>query len=132
MYRLLLSTVLIGTASLNAGQIQIGAGTNGVNGLTASYMAAGGSTTGWAEKNYINNLFTTANTVTATGTNALPLQVGTGSGPGPNTMTDANGIVFAMINDGPASGATNDLWASQTANQQSITVPINVAFSAPM
>lgn len=118
--------ILAGLASsvlAHSGQIQIG----GVNGLTAAYIAGGsGSTTGWVERNYTNALFENATITPAAGqTNALPLQ--TGATAGVNSMTDANGIVFSMLNDGNLNGTlTNNAWTSNTSGVHSITVPVNV------
>jgi len=109
-------TAVIGA---NAGVIQIGAGVNGVNGLTSAYITGnGGSLGGWAEKSYTTTLFQSA-TLTPTGANTLP------TGAAAATMTDQSGNKFSMINEGTTG--LNE-WASPAGGTVgSIIIPINVA-----
>jgi hypothetical protein len=105
--------------SANAGQIQVG----GPNGLTSAYVTSQG---GWAQRGYYGGLFSK----TTSSSTGLPTQTNTtGTLAGPQTLTDSNGTVFNLMNDGP-SAATNDynyVWVSQnTGAANAITIPVNV------
>jgi hypothetical protein len=105
--------------SANAGQIQIG----GPNGLTSAYVTSPG---GWGQRPYVGSLF--SNTTSATP--GLPTTTNvTGNNAGPQTLTDSSGIVFNMMNDGPAANTSsyNYVWASQTSGAaNAINIPVNV------
>jgi hypothetical protein len=123
---------LIGTGIAAAGQIQIGGGSNGANGLTSTYV---GSQTGWLAKNYDTRLFQGAteagNLVSPTYTSgayaySTPYQTASA------TLKDASadsgaGVTFAMIADGTSSGnpaASNNFWEGYQA--QTLTIPVGV------
>jgi hypothetical protein len=108
-------------ATANAGQIQIG----GANGLTTAYVT-GGATGGWSQRPYMSGLFSS---VTNSGVGLPTTTNTTGAPAGPQTMTDAGGIVFSMINDGPVAlnSTYNYIWASQNGGAPgTINVPVNV------
>jgi len=144
---LFLGLAVLGAASAGPIQLQIGGGTNGVNGLTSNYITTNsGSTTGcsagtcpaWTEQNYNTNLFLGA---TASGGSTTPDAYGAGnanstgtysqSSAATGTMTDTtNNITFAMINDGTGAGGSNNVWVAPTATTAGdsplITIPVGV------
>ncbi len=125
---------LVGSGLATAGQIQIGSGTNGVNGLTASYIGSGITGT-FNEQNYDGRLFQTAQ---LSGTLVTPpYTTGTytqASSPSPSTIVDtgagaltdsSTGVTFNMITDGTGLGGSNNFWQGATAGA-TITIPVGV------
>jgi hypothetical protein len=118
----LLSTVALATLA-QAGQIQIGQTSGGVNlGLTSTYI--GGGHTADALVNYNPNLFSgatavsgTVNQPAATSTELATLSVIDASNDG--------GVSFAMIG-GNSTGTANTWYSTNTAGTSIVTVPINV------
>jgi len=137
------STLTLATLmTLNAGQIQIGSGTNGANGLTSSYMsgtsttscsgASNAATTSAAgyngcvtpasgagnltERNYVATLFQGA-----TGTTA-PVSSTTFSDSNNGTPT------FARIQGDLATGQSvgADYWATNNQNTSTVFVPVGI------
>ncbi len=120
-YAVLAGLAIVATA--NAGQIQIG----GANGLTNAYVTGSGATGGWSQRPYMSGLFSS---VTNSGAGLPTTTNTTGALAGPQTMTDARGIVFSMINDGPVAlnSTYNYIWASQNGGAPgTINVPVNVS-----
>jgi len=131
------------TVAASAGQIEIG---GSATGLTSNYILQGagavcaagagncvtGSTTGWAERNYDNILFSGAtNTGGAVSPTPFVGYTQTGGEPANSSITDSKSNTFAMISDGanPSSNASNNYWASiaTTGGTDSITIPIGIS-----
>jgi hypothetical protein len=144
--RLFLSISAFGLASVvaaSAGQIDIG---GSATGLTSNYILQGagavcaagpgkcvaGSTTGWAERNYDNILFSG---VTSGGGLSSPAPFAgytqSGGEPANSSITDSKGNTFATISDGadPLTDASYNYWASTSTSggKDSITVPIGIS-----
>lgn len=118
---------LIGTGIAAAGQIQLGGGANGVNGLTSAYVGAGAGS--WVEQNYEIRLFQGATA------NSLPVtpQYTTGTyventSPAAATITDSSaGVTFNMITDGTYGATTQyskNFW--EATNTSTLTIPVGV------
>jgi hypothetical protein len=105
---------LFSVVAANAGQIQIGSGVNGADGLTSAYIG-GGCTAGGpcTEQGYVPVMFAGAPVAPATG---------------PGTFFDAHGdggsgVTFAEIND----GAGKNFWDLPTGSSTSVlTIPVGV------
>jgi hypothetical protein len=129
-------------ASAYAGTVQIG----GTNGLTSNYILQGagatcaagagncitGSTTGWAEKNYVNTLFQGVSNSGTTPASPVPFTgyAQTGGTPSGSTAADtAHNVTYAMVSDG-AIGGNNSAngWESTATGggTDSIVVPIGL------
>jgi len=127
----------------SAGQIEIG---GSATGLSSNYILQGagavcaagpglcvaGSTTGWAERNYDNILFSGATNTSGTVTpSPFPGYTQSGGEPTNSSLTDSKGNTFAMVSDGAnsSSNASNNYWASTNTNGKadSITVPIGIS-----
>jgi len=118
-----------------AGQIQLGSGANGVNGLTSAYVGSGAG--GWNEQNYEIRLFQTA---TSSSTPVAPVYT-TGSynantSPSPASITDSGtealtdssaGVTFNMITDGTYGTTTQysrNFWGA--TNTTLLTIPVGI------
>jgi len=115
-------------ATLNAGpiQLQVGTGTNGANGLTAStvtQVVTGGATGSLGEKAYIGNL--------PPGGTALTYVSGVPVGSYPNGETSGQAltvndggtnVTFAMIDD--SAKPTSNFWASSNTTTGTNATPI--------
>jgi len=122
----------------NAAQIQIGAGTNGVNGLTTTYIGAGDcASTCTDQYNYDEVLFRNLNDSASPGTN-YSINSAT-----QNSITDTTapalaadpgtGVKFALINDGtygcsaPGCGSSSNYWSLPGDNTlTTLTIPVGV------
>jgi hypothetical protein len=105
---------LFAVSAVNAGQIQIGSGVNGVNGLTSTAVTGAGCSPGGpcTEKGYVPVLFQNAPAGPSAGTTFVDSAGDGGSG-----------VTFARIND----GAGNNFWALPTGSAAStLTVPVGV------
>jgi len=117
---------IFAVASANAGQIQIGSGVNGADGLTSSYITSAGN---WSQRPYQSNLFSGV-TLTSAAPAVKTNTSGVAAAPGQQTLTDANGVNFALINQSVAAGADfNYVWASTSSTSTAptaLTVPIGI------
>ena len=123
-----------------AGQIQVGSGTNG---LTANYLGATSQTSagsglvwtapgGFGEMNYDTTLFKNTKLGSTAPSPYSGYNIAT-STPGPHTVSDG-AVNFNMIADGcgaPTTSAStclgNDYWAAPAAGSSSVlTIPVNV------
>jgi len=130
----------VAALSLNAGVIQIGSGTSGVNGLTASYItsatssscagaalaqagftncATGAGFGGAGDKNYNAVLFdgvapTPAPAVAGTNTSTASV----------STSLDGS-VTFAMIDDNASGASNHNFWATNAA-AATITIPVGI------
>jgi len=137
MQRVTVLTVfaLIGTSIASAGQIQIGGGTNGANGLTSAYIGAGAGS--WVEQNYAVRLFQSATSSStpvaptySTGSyaeNTSP-SAATINDTGTEALTDsATGVTFNMLSDGTYGTSTQysrNFW--EATNTSTLTIPVGV------
>jgi len=132
----------------SAGQIQVGAGVNGVNGLTSSYVAGGNCGGNCTDQyNYDEVLFqgiagTAPTPYTGYTTFGTPVGGAMNDSTAPALAADpGTGVNFAMINDGSDAtncisavivggnvcGSTNNYWAiAGNGNSQTLTIPVDV------
>ena len=132
MFRIITVSVLAlaSVVIASAGQIQVGAGVNGVNGLTTAYVGSGDCGGGCTDDyNYDEVLFSGLNNGSTT---PKPYSTYSTTSANAGSITDpaadgGSGVKFAMINDGLNGAQTsNDYWTLSAANTQSITVPVGV------
>jgi hypothetical protein len=138
------AAVIAAGATMNAAQIEIGqyagnSASGADSGLTANYIGgtaacvgavfqgnacAAGSAGGFTERNYAATMFSSASPMN------LPFVGGTyaktGGETAGSTMSDGSGNSFAMMADGPASGNSNNFWASGTGTN-SIVIPVGLS-----
>lgn len=128
----------------SAGQIQVGAGAGGVNGLTTSYITVGGGSPNNActslcndQNNYDEVLFENLNDAASPGVNYSISSATVNSIQDTNANAQANGngaagITFALINDGVSGcasqcGSSNNYWAlAGNPSNQTLTIPVGI------
>jgi hypothetical protein len=121
---------ILGLGSLlaaNAGQIRIGSGPNGANGLTGSYINSDVivGNTGAGGYTLQNQTYDTVLFSGATESSVAPTPyAGYGTTSGGSLTDPMNHVTFAMINDG---NAADNFWGgTQTGASPTITVPIGL------
>jgi hypothetical protein len=133
---------LASTIVASAGQIQVGAGANGVNGLTTAYVGSGNCGGNCFDTNNFDEvLFENLNDAASPGTNYSINSATQNSITDTNANAQANGngpggVKFALINDGtygsPCSIETNqcgfnssNYWSiAGSPNNQTLTIPV--------
>lgn len=130
-------TGLILAAVASAGQIEIGAGTNGSKGLTNNYITVAGSVPtnlgGFTEQNYVNAMFENAVSIPPT-TAPFTGYTTTGTIAAGDTMKDSaadggKGVTFAMIAGDSSNGTSANFWqgaSGATPADNEITIPVGV------